>query len=218
METTLDREFFKKSFVNISQLIEKNRDHLSNLDSEIGDGDHGINLSIGFREVTNQLDDLDDSAKDLSEYFKKIGMILLGKVGGASGPLYGSFFMKMGSEMTGKNEASLKDFAVMFENGVKAVEQRGKTGTGEKTMVDALRPGADYLNSQDLTDNELEHFEKFIEVMKQGAEDTVEMFPKKGRSAKLGERAVGHKDPGAESSWLMMNAFNEEFQNRIKED
>lgn len=213
MSVVLDREYFKNSIINIADLIEKQRDHLTQLDSEIGDGDHGINMSIGFREVTKKLDDHEETADDISSYLKKVGMSLLGKVGGASGPLYGSLFMKMGTDISGKNEVTFEEFINMIEHGVESIESRGKAVIGDKTMVDALRPGIDFLKKQEINNNETEIFKEFIEVMKNGAEKTIDMVPKKGRSARLGERAVGHKDPGAESSWMIMNAFYEELKN-----
>lgn len=213
MSVVLDREYFKNSIVNIADLIEKQRDHLTQLDSEIGDGDHGINMSIGFREVTKKLDEYDETADDISSYLKKVGMSLLGKVGGASGPLYGSLFMKMGTNISGKNEVTFEEFINMIEDGVESIESRGKAVVDDKTMVDALRPGIDFLKKQKINNNEQELFKEFIEVMKNGAEKTIDMVPKKGRAARLGERAVGHKDPGAESSWMIMNAFYEELEN-----
>jgi len=212
MTVVLDKTYFKNSIINIADLIEKQRDHLTQLDSEIGDGDHGINMTIGFREVTKKLDEYDETAEDISSYLKKVGMSLLGKVGGASGPLYGSLFMKMGNDVKGKTEVTFEEFVLMIENGVQSIENRGKAVVGDKTMVDAFRPGIDFLKKQEINENEVEVFKEFVDVMKDGAEETVDMVAKKGRSARLGERAVGHKDPGAESSWMIMNAFYEELE------
>lgn len=216
MTVTLDRDFFKKSIINMAQLIENERDHLTELDSDIGDGDHGINMSIGFRDVTKKLDEISKNAEDINTFLKKVGMSLLGKVGGASGPLYGSLFMKMGVDVVGKNEVTFQEFIGMLENGVKAIENRGKAIVGDKTMIDALRPGIDFIKSQDITNNELELFGEFINVMKDGSDKTIPLVAKKGRAMRLGERAVGHRDPGSESSWMLMNAFYEEMENQDK--
>ncbi|MCI3028818.1 dihydroxyacetone kinase subunit L [Desemzia sp. C1] len=215
MTLTLDRDFFKKSIVNMADLIEKERDHLTKLDSDIGDGDHGINMTIGFREVTKKLDEFDENAEDINSFLKKVGMSLLGKVGGASGPLYGSLFMKMGADVTGKKEVTFNEFIGMLENGVVAVETRGKAVVGEKTMVDALRPGIDFLKAQSIDGNELEVYGQFIDVMKEGSDKTIPLVAKKGRALRLGERAIGHRDPGSESSWMLMNAFYEEMQKQL---
>lgn len=215
MTLTLDRDFFKKSIVNMADLIEKERDHLTKLDSDIGDGDHGINMTIGFREVTKKLDEFDENAEDINSFLKKVGMSLLGKVGGASGPLYGSLFMKMGADVTGKKEVTFNEFIGMLENGVVAVETRGKAVVGEKTMVDALRPGIDFLKAQSIDGDELEVYGQFIDVMKEGSDKTIPLVAKKGRALRLGERAIGHRDPGSESSWMLMNAFYEEMQKQL---
>lgn len=195
-------------------MIEKERNYLTKLDSDIGDGDHGINLSIGFREVTKKLEEIDEGTDDISSFLKKVGMSLLGKVGGASGPLYGSLFMKMGTNVTGKNEVTFEEFVDMIEQGVQSIETRGKAEVGDKTMIDALRPGIDFLKEQDTDGKEVEVFGQFVEVMKEGAEKTIPLVAKKGRAVRLGERAMGHKDPGSESSWLIFNAFYEELQNQ----
>ncbi|MBP3040906.1 dihydroxyacetone kinase subunit L [Bacillaceae bacterium Marseille-Q3522] len=211
---TLDRSFFIKMIDNMYNLIEEKKDYLTQLDSEIGDGDHGINLSIGFREVKNQLNTINETTSDIASLFKKIGMILLGKVGGSSGPLYGSFFIKAGANIKGKNEVSFVEFCEMIELGVNAIENRGKASIGDKTMVDAFVPGINTLKEHLKTEtDEIKIFQSFIDSMKEGAESTVPLIAKKGRAMRLGERAVGHKDPGAESACLLM----EVFLNGIKE-
>lgn len=215
MTVVLDRDFFKKSIINITKLIEKERDHLTELDSDIGDGDHGINMSIGFREVTKKLNDFDEASEDITTFLKKVGMALLGKIGGASGPLYGSFFMKMGKDVAGENEVTFEEFVGMIETGIEAIEARGKAVVGEKTMVDAFRPGIDFLKKQRIDNNELEIFGEFVEEMKKGSENTIPLVAKKGRAMRLGERAIGHRDPGSESSWMLMNAFYEEMKNQV---
>lgn len=214
MTMTLSKQYFIDSIVNVAKMIEKERNYLTKLDSDIGDGDHGINLSIGFREVTKKLEEIDEGTDDISSFLKKVGMSLLGKVGGASGPLYGSLFMKMGTNVTGKNEVTFEEFVDMIEQGVQSIETRGKAEVGDKTMIDALRPGIDFLKEQDTDGKEVEVFGQFVEVMKEGAEKTIPLVAKKGRALRLGERAMGHKDPGSESSWLIFNAFYEELQNQ----
>lgn len=213
MAFTLTKQFFIDSVINITKMIEKERNYLTKLDSDIGDGDHGINMSIGFREVTKNIEEYDSTTEDISSFLKKIGMALLGKVGGASGPLYGSLFMKMGANVSGKNEVTFEEFIDMIEQGVSSIEMRGKAEIGDKTMVDALRPGINFLKERNTEGREIEVFGEFIEVMKDGAEKTVPLVAKKGRALRLGERAIGHKDPGAESSWMIFNAFYEELKN-----
>ncbi|WP_040979287.1 dihydroxyacetone kinase subunit DhaL [Oceanobacillus jeddahense] len=202
----LDREYFLNVFRDMLPFVDEQSEHLQQLDSEIGDGDHGINLTIGFREVTKQLDTINEEAADISTVFKKIGMILLGKVGGSSGPLYGSFFMKAGKDVTGKDEVTFDEFCGMLINGIEAIQLRGKAEVGDKTMIDAFLPGVEVLK-QDKPEDPIEKFTAFVEAMKEGAESTIPLVAKKGRAMRLGERAVGHKDPGAESAWMMMEVF-----------
>lgn len=207
----LDRKFFSKCFENISILAEEQRDYWTKLDSDIGDGDHGINLSIGFRGVSQVLPELENSETDLKKLFKKVGMTLLSKVGGASGPLYGSLFMKMGDDLEGRQEVTFDEFVLMLDKGVAAVLFRGKAEIGDKTMIDALVPGIEALKNSNQGQEPAKRMQEFIEVMKKGAMSTTELVARKGRAVRLGERAVGHRDPGAESSWMIMNVFYEEI-------
>ncbi|MEG6574424.1 dihydroxyacetone kinase subunit DhaL [Caldibacillus debilis] len=202
----LDRKFFIDVIKDMADLVEKERDYLTKLDSDIGDGDHGVNLSIGFREVIDQLDTINGQAKDINSLLKKVGMILLGKVGGSSGPLYGSFFMKAGQHIAGKDEITFDELVGMINNGVESIVQRGKAQVGDKTMVDAFVPGLKVLNERTNLEP-VERFKAFIEAMKEGAESTIPLVAKKGRAMRLGERAIGHKDPGAESAWMLMNVI-----------
>lgn len=212
-ELVLDKSFFIEVMKDLHEMIEEQRDYLTGLDSEIGDGDHGINLSIGFREVINQLEKIDAETEDISSFLRKVGMILLGKVGGASGPLYGSLFMKAGADVKGKTEVTFEEFCGMIVNGFKAVQARGKANVGDKTMIDAMVPGIEYLQDESNKGKDpVELFTGFVEKMKEGAESTIPLVAKKGRAMRLGERAIGHKDPGAESSWMIM----EVFLNRLK--
>ncbi len=205
-EFLIDKTYFIKVIENLAQMIEEKRDYLSQLDSDIGDGDHGINLSIGFREVMKNLGDWQE--KDLTFLFKKMGMALLGKVGGSAGPLYGSFFMKFAEQAGGKDSVSFIEFYNMFRAGIEAIEMRGKAVVGEKTMVDALRPGLDeFTKSIEEGTEPRKAFERFVSMARQGSEDTIPLIAKKGRAMRLGERAIGHIDPGAASAVLILEIF-----------
>ncbi|MCX8712795.1 dihydroxyacetone kinase subunit L [Gilliamella sp. B3464] len=208
----LNKSYFIETFKKIADMAEKNRDHLSKLDSDIGDGDHGINLTIGFREVEKQLPLLSDSTADIAELMKKVGMILLSKVGGASGPLYGSFFMKMANHTTGKQAVTFKEFCQMYQDGVEAVQMRGKAELNDKTMIDALIPGLNILNNYKEGDDPVKTLEICVDEMKKGSELTIPLVAKKGRSMRLGERAIGHKDAGSESAWMIMNEFLQQLK------
>lgn len=207
-----DRGYFVGAFRRMAATAEEHRDEWTKLDGDIGDGDHGINMSIGFREVSKQLDALPD-ATDVGGLFKLVGMTLLRKVGGASGPLYGSFFMKAGAEVAGQSEVSFDDLRRMLRAGVTSIQQRGKAELGDKTMLDSYLPGLDVLEAADAADPKAA-LEAFVARMRQGSDDTIPLIAKKGRAMRLGERSVGHRDPGSQSSWQLMNCLLEELTAR----
>lgn len=210
----LNKKFFKDIILRLIPLFEAERDYLSQLDSDIGDGDHGINMSIGFREVEKQLDKIYEETDDIASFYKKVGMIILGKVGGAAGPLYGSLFMKAGDHVKGKNTLTFPEFVEFIENGVASIEARGKAVVGEKTMIDALRPAIDLMKSElDSGKPELEIFEDFVNELKAGSDRTIPLVAKKGRAMRLGERAIGFRDPGSYSSYLLYNEVLKELKN-----
>ena len=189
--------------------IERNAEELTNLDQAIGDGDHGINMKRGFQAVAETRDEL--AALTLPAALQKAGMTLVMKVGGASGPLYGSLFMAMGKAVDG-NPGSLDQVAAMLAGGVEAVKQRGKSDAGEKTMLDVLVPvsqrlrqaAADGASGADLLNG-------LRETAEAGLESTRDMEATKGRASFLGERSVGHLDPGARSSQLLIAAVCDVF-------
>jgi dihydroxyacetone kinase-like protein len=208
----LNKQFFVDSLLSMAELAEEQRDHWTKLDSDIGDGDHGINLSIGFRAVAKQLETLDFESTDIASRYKKVGMTLLSKVGGASGPLYGSFFMKAGTHLDGEHEVDFKQFTQMIQDGVDAIAFRGKASLGDKTMLDAFLPGLEVLSHSDLENEPLASFEAFVARMKLGSDETIPLICKKGRAVRLGERAIGHRDPGSESAWMLMNVYLEQLR------
>ncbi|MCR1900304.1 dihydroxyacetone kinase subunit DhaL [Irregularibacter muris] len=205
-EFVVDKTFFINVIKDLKDMVEENRDYLSKLDSDIGDGDHGINMSIGFRGVIAKIEELQE--EDISNICRKVGMILLGKIGGASGPLYGSFFMKLGVPVKGKEKIHFYDFYEMLKAGIEAIENRGKAVVGDKTMVDALRPALDEF-TQAIEENKepLEAFHIFVEASRKGAQTTIPLVAKKGRAMRLGERAIGHIDPGAVSATLILETI-----------
>ena len=209
-----NKEFFRNFIVRLIPMFEEHRDYLSKLDSDIGDGDHGINMSIGFREVQKQLDKLYEETEDISSFYRKVGMIILGKVGGAAGPLYGSLFMKAGEDVKGKNELTFEELVGFIENGIKSIEMRGKAVVGDKTMVDALRPAIDRMKEElGSGKGDLEIFESFVNELKEGSDKTIPLVAKKGRAMRLGERAIGFRDPGSFSSYLIYKEMLDEMKN-----
>lgn len=212
-----NKEFFRNFIVRLIPMFEEHRDYLSQLDSDIGDGDHGINMSIGFREVEKQLEKLYEETEDISSFYRKVGMIILGKVGGAAGPLYGSLFMKAGDDVKGKNELTFEELVVFIENGIKSIEMRGKAVVGDKTMVDALRPAIDRMKeSLGSGKEDIEIFEAFVNELKEGSDRTIPLIAKKGRAMRLGERAIGFRDPGSFSSYLIYKEMLDEMKSRAE--
>ncbi len=207
----LNRDFFIKVIKDLATMVEEQRDYLTKLDSDIGDSDHGINLTIGFREVTKKLPEWEN--ENLTSLFKKVGMALLGKVGGAAGPLYGGLFMKFGEPADNKDEVTFQEFAEMLKKGVELVEFRGKAVIGDKTMVDTLRPALDaLLEAVEAKKDPVEAFKACIDAAEKGRDSTIPLVARKGRALRLGERAIGHLDPGATSSHLILSIFFENLK------
>lgn len=186
-----------------SEVIITHAEQLTALDRAIGDGDHGANMARGFKEIAAQKDAI--GALPLGQALQKAGMTLVLKVGGASGPLYGSLLMDMGKAVAAE-ELSLADAADMLDAGIAAVKRRGKAETGEKTMLDVLCPVAETLRRASL-DGDVETVgTRMVSAAAHGLHRTSYMKATKGRASFLGERSIGHLDPGACSSALLVGA------------
>lgn len=185
------------------QVLGENKDYLTQLDSPIGDADHGANMDRGFAAVLDKLPSVAD--KDIGAILKTTGMTLVSTVGGAGGPLYGTFFMRAGMAVDGKVELSPADVVAAFEAGLAGVQQRGKATTGEKTMVDALTPACQAMRSKAENGASLHDIlTAGADAAEEGMKATIPMLATKGRASYLGERSIGHQDPGATSSYLMI--------------
>ena len=188
--------------------IAENKDFLTELDSAIGDADHGINMNRGMTAVVGKLDGLADA--DIAATMKTIGMTLVSTVGGAGGPLYGTLFLQFGTSTTGKERLELADWAAMIAAGVEGVKARGKAELGDKTMVDALAPAKDAL-AEAVGEGAI--FPAALAAAAVAAEEgmkaTIPLVARKGRASYLGERSAGHQDPGATSSWMLMRTAAE---------
>ena len=192
----------------INEKLQENKDFLTSLDSAIGDGDHGINLSRGFRSVVEKLPQMED--KDIAAILKTAGMTLVSTVGGASGPLYGTAFMKAGAAASGKDVLEDSDFIALLSAAIEGIQQRGKAQKGEKTMLDALIPALDAFKAEQASGGAPERaWEKALDAARDGVEYTKTIVATKGRASYLGERSLGHQDPGATSSMLMLEALFE---------
>jgi len=190
-------------------VMKENKAYLTDLDSPIGDADHGINMDRGFRNVLEKLPEVAD--KDIGNILKTTGMTLISKVGGASGPLYGTFFMRGGMAADSKEELTGHDLATMLQAAVDGVIQRGRAQAGDKTMVDAWLPAMKAFHEALDKDGEdtLTALREAVAAAEQGMKDTIPLQAKKGRASYLGERSIGHQDPGATSSYLMLKALND---------
>ena len=191
--------------------INENRDYLTRLDSDIGDGDHGTNMDRGFQAVLGKLPDLAD--KDIGSILKTVGMTLVSTVGGASGPLYGTFFLQMGTATAGKLELSLADWTTALQAAVDGVIMRGKANPGDKTMVDALLPALQALKDA-AGKSVADALAASSAAAEQGMAATIPLVARKGRASYLGERSAGHQDPGATSSHLLLKSMTGVFAAR----
>lgn len=187
------------------QIYAENKQYLTQLDSAIGDADHGINMDRGFQAVKAELEKT--NPPDLSAILKTVAMALIRTVGGAAGPLYGTFFMRASSACANKTELGAADVVALFEAGLEGVVQRGKAELNDKTMVDAQKPALEAMK-QTLADgaNLKTMLQKGTAAAEEGMKNTIPLLAKKGRASYLGERSIGHQDPGATSSYLMIKA------------
>ena len=187
-----------------SQVITENKDYLTDLDSAIGDADHGANMDRGFQAVLAKLPAVED--KDIGTIFKTVGMTLISTVGGAAGPLYGTFFIQAGNELKGKIELTLTDWAAALDAATSGVVNLGKASVGDKTMVDALTPAVQTLNGTSGKELSMsEALKKSAKAAEEGMIGTIPLVARKGRASYLGERSAGHQDPGATSSFLLLD-------------
>ena len=188
--------------------IATDKDVLTELDAKIGDGDHGANMHRGFQAVLAKLPGVAD--KDIGSIFKTVGMTLVSTVGGAGGPLYGTFFMQLGTATGGKMEMTLADWSAALQAGVDGVVMRGKANPGDKTMVDALLPAAAALKVAAANGTALPSALRMAEQAgREGMVATIPLVARKGRASYLGERSAGHQDPGATSSYLLLRTAAE---------
>lgn len=187
-------------------VVEENAGALTRLDAAIGDGDHGTNMSRGFRAVLERLDGLAD--KDFSSVFRAVGMALIGKVGGAAGPLYGSFYLGLGKQLGAVSEATDGELAAGLRAGYDGVVARGKAQVGDKTMLDAWDPALRALDEAIAEGVELgPALDRAAEAAADGVKATIPMIARKGRASYLGERSRDHQDPGATSTHLILQAL-----------
>lgn len=198
---SMQAETFKALVKVAAEQVIASAPELTSLDQAIGDGDHGFNMKRGFEAVLGKLDAI--SAQPLDEAFKTIGKTLVMTVGGASGPLYGSFFLAAGEALSHDRHLP-EDLADVFGSGVDAVSARGRSRTGEKTMLDVLVPVLETLKA---AAGQPDLIERVRTTAAEAVERTAPMQATKGRASFLGARSVGHVDPGARSSCVLVQAI-----------
>jgi dihydroxyacetone kinase-like protein len=197
----------------VAAVLGENRDYLTQLDAAIGDADHGANMDRGFKAVMGKMPEIAD--KDIGTIFKTVGMTLLSTVGGAGGPLYGTFFLQAGMKTAGKMELSLEDWSTALEAALAGIIMRGKAELGDKTMVDALTPAVNALKQAVEENQPLDDaLQRSAEAAQRGMESTTPLVARKGRASYLGERSAGHQDPGATSSYLILKAAADTWTDR----
>jgi dihydroxyacetone kinase-like protein len=182
-----------------------NKERLTELDSAIGDADHGTNMDRGFTAVKAEM--AGPASSDIGSILQKTATVLIRSVGGAAGPLYGTFFLRAGAVCVGKTEMGAAEVVAMFQAGIEGVQQRGKAVAGDKTMMDALLPALEAMRKGiDAGGSLTEILDEGAAAAESGMLATVPMQARKGRASYLGARSVGHQDPGAMSSFLLVRA------------
>ena len=191
----------------IAEKIRENKDFLTELDREIGDADHGVNMARGFSAVEEKLP---KDETDIGVMLKKTGMTLLSTVGGASGPLYGTAYMEAGKVAAGKTEITAEDFGAMLAAAIAGIQKRGKAERGEKTMLDSLLPAYDaYMAKVSEGADIVAALDAACEEAEKGIEFTKTIRATKGRASYLGDRSIGHQDPGATSATLTLETIRD---------
>lgn len=200
----------KRILRKINVMLEENKLYLSELDAAIGDGDHGLNMSKGFKAVVEKIEVLSDD--DIGNILKSSGMALVSNVGGASGPLYGTALMKGGMVLQNKSTMNINDFIEILQVALDGIKMRGKAIEGEKTMIDSLSPAINAgkkAKAEEKTSKEI--LLAIRDAAKEGMDKTINIIATKGRASYLGERSIGHQDAGATSLYLILNTIVEDL-------
>jgi len=213
---SIDTKTLIKVLSNILEVMRTNEKYLTKLDADIGDADHGINMVRGFEKVMELISQ--QNPEDIGTVLQLTGMGLLQVVGGAAGPLYGMLFLEASKPLKGKKEMTVQDFVSMLEAGLRAVVTTGGgTQPGEKTMVDVLHPVVEKLKKMVSERSDLDFVTVLEEIVPYAREcviKTIPMLAKRGRASYLGERSIGHQDPGATSTYLIIRTFLDTLKGR----
>jgi len=190
-----------------AQRIAERKVELTDLDSKIGDADHGINMDRGFTAVMAKLPDL--AGSDLGTISKTVGMTLISTVGGASGPLYGTFFLRLATSFGDRRSATPAELTQALRAGLEGVKQRGKAELDDKTMVDAMTPAVEALEAGDSGGDLHAALSAAADAAAVGRDRVTPLVARKGRASYLGERSANHQDPGATSTTILFEALRD---------
>jgi phosphoenolpyruvate---glycerone phosphotransferase subunit DhaL len=196
----IDVEELKSWLQEFARLIAEHRTELSELDAAIGDADHGANMDRGMQAAVANL-----AGETVGDLIKQVGMTLVSTVGGASGPLYGTFFLRFAASAGAVTELDAIQFAAAMKAGLDGVVARGKAEPEDKTMFDALAPAVAAFE-QGVAGSLADALAAAADAAEKGRDATIEMLARKGRASYLGERSIGHQDPGATSAALLVRA------------
>jgi dihydroxyacetone kinase-like protein len=204
----MNAEDMQRWLERIADILHENASYLTQLDSAIGDADHGTNMDRGFQAVKAKLPSF--ANMDMASQMKTVGTTLVSTVGGASGPLYGTAFLRAASAIQGKETLDGADVVALLAAFLGGIVTRGKAHVGEKTMLDALTPAVEAARkAQDEGRSLAEITSRATEAAEEGMKATIPMLATKGRASYLAERSIGHQDPGATSSWLILRCLSE---------
>ncbi|KPV52957.1 dihydroxyacetone kinase [Kouleothrix aurantiaca] len=200
-----------KFIEGVAARIKEHRDELVQLDQPIGDSDHGVNMDRGFTTVLDKLPTVAD--KDIGTILKTVGMTLVSTVGGASGPLYGTAFIRAGMALADRYELTPAEVVAALEAALEGIQARGKAQRGEKTMIDAIAPGIDVLKEAQASGEDFHAaMRRSVAAVEAGMKATIPMLATKGRASYLGQRSIGHQDPGATSAFYMAQVMLETIE------
>ncbi|RME66420.1 MAG: dihydroxyacetone kinase subunit L [Caldilineae bacterium] len=201
---------FRAWLLRYAERIIEQEEYLTQLDAAIGDADHGANMRRGMEKVRERLQNSAEAPQDIGGLLRSVAMTLISAVGGAAGPLYGTFFLRASSSPNGGDKVNLAQLARMFRYGLEGLQQRGKAHLDDKTMLDAIQPAVEALEAAVAANQSpAVALASARQAARLGMEHTIEIVAHKGRASYLGERSIGHQDPGATSAYYLFETAAE---------
>lgn len=211
-EVTLPQ--FRRWLLRFADRIIEQEGYLTELDAAIGDADHGANMRRGLEKVKERLENPDGQCNDIRTLLRTVAMTLISAVGGAAGPLYGTFFLRAATAPNGGQSVDLAGLAQMLRFGLDGLQQRGKAHLNDKTMIDTIQPAVEALEAAALTHEPISAaLTQALQAARQGMKKTITIVAHKGRASYLGSRSIGHQDPGATSAYYLFETAAETLSN-----